>query len=169
MPKISRSSKQGSNKRKQNIEAKATCDADQMNSSALKKMISSFKPIEPNHTVQTAKPVKLEDNASFDDADIQFDQELEMCNIDAEHEPKKTDIDWKAVKAEVEAREELRDRIKLDGDGGQCSISLKKYLAALVKPAFTHTSHHIAPKGNLNLLTPGDAFKSVMPVETGMV
>ena len=93
MPKIPRSSKQRSNKRKQPIEAKATCDADQMNSSALKKIISSFKPIEPNHTVQTAKPVKLEDNANFNDADIQFDQEL--CNIDAEHEPKETPLTGK--------------------------------------------------------------------------
>lgn len=92
-----------------------------------------------------------------------------MCNTDADHELKKPDIDWKAVKAEVEAREELRDRIRLDDDGGHCSINLKKYTAALVKPASHHTSHHIAPKGNLNSLAPGDAFKSVMPVETGMV
>ena len=69
----------------------------------------------------------------------------------------------------MEAREELRDRIKLDDDKNHGAVDVKKYLAALTKPAFHHTSYHIAPKGNLNLLTPGDSLKSVMPVENGMV
>ena len=68
--------------------------------------------------------------------------------------------------------QDMRKRLKLDATDGRSShgnIDVKQYVNALIKPAFRHTSYHISPKSEFNLLTPGDMLKAVMPVESGMV
>ena len=83
--------------------------------------------------------------------------------------PDTSQIDWSAILTETVAREQVRERLKLDSDDGHGSKSVRKVVEEMSKPAFHHTSHHIAPTSSINLLTPGDGMRSVMPVETGMV
>ena len=81
-------------------------------------------------------------------------------------------IDWHRVKAEVEDQQRMRERLKLDEDSKNDtngSVDMQQYLKMMSKPAYHHTSYHISPKGNLNLLTAGEHLKSIMPVEKGMV
>ena len=95
------------------------------------------------------------------DCDNHFDNYVE--SIDAASKiDKLSELDWNSVIADVEVQQDMRKRLKLDSTDGRSShgnVNVRQYANALAKPAFHHTSYHISPKSELNLLTPGDALK----------
>ena len=171
-------------KRKRKVvrkQVKFTCDADKMEISEVDKLLSchgqSVKLIEPNITAQSVNHDHDFDDflcgtcqdSEQDDTDMpDSDHSPEVAdqnshsNDQSESEHKATEIDWSSVVKQIKDAEDLKST-------NHGTTNIREYLHALNKPAYHHTSYHIAPPNGINLLVSANEPGQVMHVEKGYV
>ena len=153
MPKLIKTSQKSKKCKRKSIKnnVRFTCDADNINMSKVDKQFSV------HGQKSTAQSVDL----------VECDEELTcgVCKESNQNVVSQTDteksskhIDWTSVVDQIKHAELMKSN-------NYGTTHIREYLHAMSKPAYHHTSYHIAPPNGINLLVSASEPGAVMTVE----